>query len=697
MDNSPTSSRSWFDTLTGAPEPAGPSRDDLHHHVLGADRSDSNVSTVGTSVSPPAEAPQPSPAGVRMLRSVHAAVPRSWRPLARRGFARVSAGLPPGLRSRLYRLVEVLRPDMGTIEENYAAWIDRHDRIDDTARRRILSRIAGFGEPPVISVVMPVYNPKPSDLAAAIRSVRNQLYPFWQLCIADDASTDPAVASVLRTAAAKDSRIEVVWRDSNGHISAASNAALTIAKGAFVALLDHDDELSPRALYEVASALADVPDADILFSDEDHIDARGRRSQPYFKPGWNPQLMLGQNLISHLGVYRRALLHRIGGFRIGFEGSQDHDLALRAVAETTDRRIVHIPKVLYHWRQHATQRTFSESALDRCALNGRRAVQEFLARLVPGTRIEPAPGLPIWHRIIYPVPRPEPLVSVIIPTRDQEPLLRRTLQGVLSRTDYPALEVLVVDNGSTDPAALALLADVVRDPRVRVLPASGPFNYSALNNAAVREAAGSIVLLLNNDVDVIDAGWMREMVSHAVRSETGAVGAKLLYPNGTIQHGGVVTGLGGVAGHMFLGKPRTHPGYFGQLALARNVTAVTGACLMVRRHLFQQVGGLNDVDLPVAFNDIDFCLKLTEAGYGNIWTPFAELYHLESVSRGSDETPEKAARFSREVAYMRQRWGYRLDFDPHWNPNLSLRATDMALAFPPRVADPPVVPAYQAA
>ncbi len=565
----------------------------------------------------------------------------------------------------MHSLVGLLRPPAVGMQEAYPAWIEKYDRLDEPARRRILSMIAGFDSPPLISVVMPVFNPDPAHLAAAIRSVEQQLYPHWQLCIADDASTDPAVAAVLRKAETRDSRIEVVWRERNGHISAASNSALRLATGTFVALLDHDDVLSPRALYEVAARIVEQPDADIIYSDEDHIDRNGRRSQPYFKPGWNPELMLGHNLISHLGVYRRSLVERAGGFRTGFEGSQDHDLALRVVAQTRAERIIHIPRILYHWRQQAAQRTFSEAARERCAASSRCAVAEFLAPSVPDATVEPAPALAVWNRVRYPVPRPEPLVSVIVPTRDRADMLGRTMSGVLGRTDYPAFEVIIVDNGSSEPDALALLSELARDARVRVLCCPGPFNYSALNNQAVRGASGHLVLLLNNDVDVINSDWLREMVSHAIRPDVGAVGAKLLYPDDTIQHGGVTTGMFGVAGHQYLRKPRNDLGYFGHLALARNITAVTGACLMLRRETFLEVGGLNEVSLPVAFNDVELCLKLVEAGYRNVWTPHAELYHHESASRGADETPDKIERFKRETDYMRQRWGHRLDRDPY--------------------------------
>jgi O-antigen biosynthesis protein len=621
-----------------------------------------------------------------MLPRIRAIAATGWVTTARRRLIGVAARLPAPLRGRLRRIAGLMRADMREIDRAYPAWIDRYDRIDAGARLAMTTRIASMDQPPLISVLMPTFNPAPRHLLAAIQSVQAQIYPRWELCIADDASTDPAIAPLLRAAQAADSRIIVIWRERNGHISAATNSALSLAKGSFVALLDHDDLLAPNALYEVANHIADQPKTDLLYSDEDRVDEAGRRSTPYFKPDWDPDLMLGQNLVNHLGVYRRSLVERLGGFRVGIEGSQDYDLALRALAETAPDRIVHIPRVLYHWRQGGGGRSFSESTIERCARNGRRAVEEFLVPSVPGAIVQPAAATPLWNRVIYPVPKPEPLVSVIIPTRNQEDVLSRAVDGVLRRTDYPAMEVLIVDNESDEPSALALLARLGSDDRVRVLPHPGPFNFSALNNHAVNEAAGELVLLLNNDVDVINSDWLREMASHAIRPGIGAVGAKLLYPDGTIQHGGITVGVGGVAGHQYLHRSGGEVGYFGHLKLVRTVTAVTGACLMLRRQAYLEAGGLDEVSLPVAFNDIDLCLKLVARGYRNVWTPHAELYHTESVSRGSDRVGENAARYARDVATMRRRWGDLLDHDPYWNHNLSLSRAVPSLAFPPRDA-----------
>ncbi len=624
-------------------------------------------------------------AAANMLRRMWGMIPPRWTPLAYRAGVTIAGTLGEKVGAKGTRFLQHLLAQSRSLEQDYPSWIQLYERTGEDGRQAALAHIATFTDRPLFSVIMPVFNPPPGHLRAAIESVRNQFYPNWELCIADDASTDPAVTALLRRMQASDPRIKVTFRKNNGHIAAASNSALGLASGQFVALLDHDDILPQHALYQIAVYVKTYPAADILYSDEDHIDDSGHRSLPYFKPDWNPELLAGQNYFNHLTVYRRSLIESLGGFRLGLEGSQDYDLALRAVAATTAERIVHVPHVLYHWRQRGRSRSFSESSLDRCVTNGRRAVQDFLASSVPGARVEAAPQTPSWNRVIYPVPSPEPLVSVIIPTRNHADMLSRSVDGLLRRTDYPALEVLIADNGSDEPEALALLDDLSRDSRVRVLRCPGPFNYSALNNRMVSEAHGSLILMLNNDIDVISPGWMREMVSHAIRPGVGAVGAKLLYPDGTIQHGGVLVGMGGVAGHQYLHKPASDPGYFGQLQLVRAVNAVTGACLMVRRDLYLQAGGLDEVSLKVAFNDIDLCLKLVELGYRNVWTPYAELYHLESASRGSDRSPAKAARFEREVRHMMQRWGQTLDRDPYWNPNLFLHSHDVNLAFPPRL------------
>jgi O-antigen biosynthesis protein len=635
----------------------------------------SSTTTPISGTNPTASSPHP---GTSILLRIRASVPRAWVPVAQRGLACVGKHLPSTVRARMHRLLGSTRRDMGDIERDYPAWIARYDRIDADATRQIMADIAGMAHLPLISILMPVFDPQPDHLVAAIGSVRDQFYPRWELCISDDASTDPAVAAILRDAAACDQRIRLVRRDRNGHISAASNTALALAAGTFVALLDHDDVLPPHALHEVAARIVAQPDVDIIYSDEDHIDDGGRRSHPYFKPDWNPDLMLGQNLISHLGVYRRSLVQQIGGFRAGFEGSQDYDLALRIVARSRGDRIVHIPKVLYHWRQGAADRTFSEAAHDRCVQNGRRAVHDFVTADRPGARAEPSPLVPDWTRVAYPVPIPAPLVSVIVSSDAPPNALFAGIERLLDRTDYPVLEVLLAAGRDHpgDTKAPTLPDRLAKDQRVRCVARHDP----SPTNTAADEARGSLLLLLNAHLVPNDAGWLEEMVSHAIRPGVGAVGAKLLSPNGTVRHAGIAVCEPGTAFTPFVGRRSTQTGYFGHLQLTRTVTAVSGTCLMVGRQAFLAVGGLDEVALPAAFSDVDLCLKLARIGYRTVWTPYAELTLR-------DDDPRQLVRTTQcgwAAARMRERWGHTLDADRYWSPNLAADPIEVRLAFPPR-------------
>ena len=562
-------------------------------------------------------------------------------------------------------------------DEAYRAWIARHDTLDDADRAAIANRIAAL--PPVcLSVVMPVFDPPEAWLRAAIASVRAQLWPHWQLCLADDASRAPHVARVL-AACADDPRIRITARAGNGGISAASNSALALATGDYVALLDHDDLLPPHALYRIAEAIAAHPDAAMIYTDEDQLDARGRRCQPAFKPDFDPTLLRSRNLVSHLGVYRRDLLLDLGGLREGVEGSQDFDLALRVAERVGPARIRHIPAVLYHWRQAGPQ-SFSQRALARCAASSRRAVQDHLLRTGCDATAGAHPLVPAAVRVRHALPAPLPPVSLIVPTRDRADLLARCAEGVLHRTDYARIELVIVDNASREPATQALLDRLAADPRVRVLRHDAPFNFSALCNAGAAAATGDVIVLLNNDVEMLGAGWLRELVAHALRPPVGAVGAKLLYPDFSVQHAGLVLGAGpdGVAIHACARAPREAAGPGGMLWLEREVGAVTAACLAIRRALYHDVGGM-DEQLPVAYNDVDLCLRLRARGLSIVWTPFAELLHHESATRGRSD--DRAA-----AALLRARWGAALARDPCYNDNFSL-GQPFALAAP-RTAPP---------
>ena len=569
----------------------------------------------------------------------------------------------------------------GNPTEDYATWVALYDTLTSDDRRRIRAAARGLSYRPLISVVMPVYNTPEKWLAKAIDSVRRQLYPFWELCIADDRSPEGHVREILSRYERLDPRIKVCFREKNGHISEASNSAVELATGEFVALLDHDDELAIHALYAVALELQSHPEADLLYSDEDKLDEEGVRFAPYFKPQWNPDLLLGQNFISHLGVYRREVLKKAGGFRVGCEGCQDWDLALRISEQIPASHIRHVPGVLYHWRaiEGSTARAVEEK--DYIVEAARRVIRDHCERTGKDAEILPVRGS--HSRVRHRLPE-TPLVSIVIPTHNQLKLLRQGIEALRSKTTYPNYELVVVDNRSDDPAALAYLEDLERRGAARVLRYPHPFNYSAINNFAVAHAAGELVCLMNNDMEVITPDWLEEMASQALRPGIGAVGAMLYYPDDTIQHAGVILGLGGVAGHLFSRMPRHTDGYFNRARLVQNFTAVTAACLVVRRSTYQQVGGFNE-RLKVAFNDVDFCLKLHTGGWRNLWTPHAEFYHHESASRGLEDTAEKHQRFVGEVEYMQEHWQAMIADDPAYNLNLWLEDGECRLASPPRL------------
>lgn len=568
-------------------------------------------------------------------------------------------------------------------DEDYDDWIQSYDTPGDDDILRIRAAIEAMPSKPFISIIMPVYNPPASFLARAIESVLEQIYPCWELCIADDASTEPAVAETLSRYAARDERIKIVRRSTNGHISVASNTALELATGDYVALLDHDDELAAHALFCVAREIVLHPDTDMLFSDEDKIDASGFRSAPYFKSDWDPDLILSQNAFCHLGVFRRSLLEQVGGFRVGYEGSQDHDLVLRVSELTTPRQIRHIPRILYHWRMIQGSTATAASEKPYAWLAGKRAIEEHLQRVGHAAKVLPAAG-GAFYRISYDLPA-QPRVSIIVPTRDEFGLLKDCIDSLCKISTYRNIEIIIVDNGSVEPKTLAYLDDLARSQVAKVIRDDRTFNYSRLNNAAAQGATGDYLCLLNNDTVVISPDWLHEMVSLAARPGVGVVGAMLYYDNETIQHAGVVVGIGGVAGHVHRALPRGDFGYFGRAAITQNLSAVTGACLLTPRALYRELGGLNERDLAVAFNDVDYCLRVREAGHRVVWTPFAELYHRESASRGTDLDGKKRKRFVRETEYMKSRWGRTLLADPYFNPNLDLTTTTPRISLEPRL------------
>ena len=521
---------------------------------------------------------------------------------------------------------------------DYAAWVARHDSFSSEDRRRLREQARALPARPLISVVMPVYNTPSEWLVKAIDSVRRQFYPFWEFCIADDNSPAPHVKEILRRYEQLDARIKVVYRAQNGHISAATNSALAIATGEFVALLDHDDEIAPHALYKIAERLNEQPGLRMIYSDEDKIDPDGQRRDPYFKPDWNYDLFLGQNMFSHLGVYRRDLLTKIGGFQVGLEGSQDYDLALRCLEQVAPQEIGHIPHILYHWRMIPGSTSVGGDEKPYAREAARRAIGQHLDRLGQGATVEQNPWLADFHRVRRPLPSPPPEVVIIIPTRDGAEVLRVCIESILERTDYPNYRILVVDNGSTEQATFDYFQECsgrMRD-RFEVLNYPGEFNFSAINNFAVRETGSPLLCLLNNDIEVLGAGWLTELASQAMRPDVGAAGARLLYPDGTLQHAGIIIGLGAdrTAGHAHHRLPGLAFGHFGRAKLIQQFSAVTAACMVLRRETFEEVGGFDETNFPVGLNDVDLCLRLRERGYLIIWTPFAELRHHESYSRG---------------------------------------------------------------
>ncbi|MGJ7488832.1 glycosyltransferase family 2 protein [Variovorax sp. ZT4R33] len=563
---------------------------------------------------------------------------------------------------------------------DYAEWVRRYDTIGEAQCALLSGFVDTMPRKPLISILMPVYNPDLVWLSRAIASVQAQVYPHWELCIADDASRDPGCRKALDDFAAQDARIKVVYRASNGHISEASNSALTLATGEWTALMDQDDLLPVHALFWVAQEINEHAQARLIYSDEDKVGPDDQRFDPYFKSDWNPDLFYSQNMFSHLGVFETALLREIGGFRTGFEGAQDYDLVLRCLERVRADQIRHIPKVLYHWRVHAESTASSKDAKPYAQLAGERALNEHFVRAGIRGHVTYAGN---GYHAHYDLPDPAPLVSLIIPTRNAMQLVRQCVDSIEARTTYPNYEVILVDNGSDDPESLAYFETLKQRPNFRVIRDDSEFNYSKLNNLAVAEARGEVVGLINNDIEVISPDWLSEMVGIACQPGVGAVGARLWYPDHTLQHGGVVLGIGGVAGHAHKRLPIDRGGYFERAALIQSFSVVTAACLIVQKRHYFAVSGLNETELKVAFNDVDFCLRLREAGLRNVWTPYAELFHHESATRGEDTDPEKQQRFAGEVRYMMARWGDALTRDPAYNPNLTLVHEDFSLAWPP--------------
>jgi GT2 family glycosyltransferase len=613
-------------------------------------------------------------AGLRVLAR-HArnagADPGRWLWIARR----IGSILREG---RLSAVLErhALVPDL---HADYAAWLARYDRLDESGRAELLALARRLAHAPLISVLMPTYESGLDHLRAAVESVRAQLYTHWELCIVDDGSRSVAVKDYL-SGLRSDPRIRIEEKTRNEGISATQNAALAMARGDFVAFLDHDDLLHEAALLRIAEAVDARLDAQLIYTDEDMLDEHGARTQPHFKPDWNEEWIRTSNYVLHLCVARTATARAIGGFRPDHDGVQDWDFVLRLAEAAGISRIVHVPHILYHWRVGRGSTAAGVNQKPGIEAAQRTVVEDVLARRgLEATVTRSSTGLAVRYRI----PDPPPLVSIVIPTQDAAELLRRCVASIESRTDYPAYEIVVVDHETSEPDAVAFLAELRRTPRVTIVPYSGPFNYAAECNLGVAHAKGQVVVLLNNDVEVENADWLRIMVGHALQHDVGVVGALLLYPDDTIQHAGVVLGLNGTADRPYLGYRRGHAGIVGRAASAQDVTAVVTACAAVRRDLYVDAGGM-DESFAVSHNDLDFCLRVRARGYRNVFDPAVVLHHREGASRGLENSAADRARADDEAARFRARWSEVIANDPCYNPNLTLTGAAFALAWPPR-------------
>jgi len=587
----------------------------------------------------------------------------------RKSYARYKNHRLAGMLERLekeYKRLYPFRVQRATSRHiKYLNWIRENEK-----EKHILFDKDLLNDAPLISIIMPVYNTPVQYLKKAIDSVIDQSYPHWELCIADDASDHTDTLQLLRKYAEKYEKIHVTFRSTNGNISLASNSALDLAKGAYVAFLDHDDMLAPHALLEIVKVINHTPDAKFIYSDEDKIDEKGRRFNPHFKSDWNPDMFLSQNYITHLTVIKKSLLDEVGAFRAGYEGAQDYDLFLRITDKLAANEIVHIEKILYHWRAFEGSTAFDPQAKSYTSEAGIHALEDYFLHKNEHVHVEMG-MLPNTYKVNYPIMN-EPLVSLIIPTRDGYNILSMCINSIFEKTVYKNYEIIIIDNQTTDLRTLEYLDDLItKYPNIRVVKYNKEFNYSAINNFAVAHAKGELIGLINNDVEVISHHWLTEMVQHALRESVGAVGAKLYYDDDRIQHAGVILGIGGVAGHSHKYFKKNAHGYFSRLKIIQNYSAVTSACLVLQRSIYEEVGGMNEEHLKIAFNDVDFCLKVQEKGYRNVWTPYVELYHHESVSRGAEDNKAKVARFAKERQYMQETWNNRLKKDPYYNGNLT--------------------------
>jgi GT2 family glycosyltransferase len=538
----------------------------------------------------------------------------------------------------------------------YQQWLEKYNTWTDADRRDALRKIDAFAFRPLISVLMPVYNTDREILRKAIESVRGQVYENWELCIADDRSTLGHVREVLEEFAAADPRIKVVFREENGHISAASNSALKLAKGEFIALLDHDDELTQHAFYFVAKEINAHPDADIIYSDEDKADERGRRFSPFFKPDWSPDLSYSVNYVNHLTVYRTDLLRRCGGFRVGFEGSQDYDVLLRMVELSKPENIRHIPKILYHWRAVAGSVAQAADEKPYAHDRARTAIAEHFERT--GVRANVVRGVGQLHRVIFELPNPEPMVSIVAAAGDPD----RLYDAIASTARLP-FELMSV--GVARPT----------NAKIKVVDAADSALFGRLDRGA-RAAAGEVLCFLSGNATEFSEDWLSTLVGHALQKGVGAAGPMIVDREGKIRNGGFTLGLVGAAASIFEGEPVSPRGRSLRLDVAQNVSAVSAECMVIRKDLFDEVGGFDGENFGASYGDVDLCLRLIESGRRNVWTPWATV-----TEQGRPAEYDRS-----ELARLRSKWPKYFSSDPYYNPNLSLDSADMSLADPPRAA-----------
>lgn len=567
------------------------------------------------------------------------------------------------------RLHERFEPE----EVPYGPWYEAYVP-DEAALEK--QRHHHFEYSPLISVAVPAYRTPEKFLAQMIDSLLAQTYGNWELCIANGSPEDSAMKKVLEEYTKKDSRIRVSELTENKGIAGNTNAALEMAQGEFVGLLDHDDLLAPNALYEIVRALDEDRNLDVVYTDEDKVTTElDEHFQPHLKPDFNLDLLRSNNYICHFFVVRRSIVQKVGGFCQEFDGAQDHDFIFRCIE--TAEKVGHIPEILYHWRTHKASTADNPASKMYAFDAGKRAIEAHLKRTGTEGIVSHTPDLGFF-RVKYPV-QGQPLVSVIIPNKDEKETLKACIDSIREKTEYPNYEIIIVENNSTTDEIFQYYKELSQDPRIRLLRWKKEFNYSAINNYGVCHANGEYLLFLNNDVTVITPGWIKELLGVCQRPEVGAAGVKLIYPDNTIQHAGCVIGLGGIAGHMFVDMPANRTGYLHKASILQDMSAVTAACMMMKRTAFEEAGGFTE-KLPVAFNDVDLCLKVRKNHKLIVYDPYVQLYHMESKTRGAEDNKEKVRRFQEEIEYMRCQW---IDIlkkgDPYYNKNLSLTKWNYSL------------------